>query len=169
MSILMLMSTSVLLEKSRSRAKSVPRLAEVPIYLKPPWGGRPTPFAPIASIQIHGSVLGREASESARALLDSGADYTEIPARFAARLGLRRVGEKPIADADGKERKYPTFFARVELEGRVFEVVVIAKGFIVNGAEWALIGRDILTQAVVLNGPANVYDVAPAMPASGAP
>jgi hypothetical protein len=129
----------------------------MPGYQIPPWG-RP-PAAPLATVVVHGKILGRDTTEPVRALLDSGADYTEIPLGVARRLGLRRSGERQI---DGRPTPDPTYFARIELERRIFEVVVIATDeFKVNGEIWGLIGRDILNEAVVLDGPRRTYEVAP--------
>ena len=130
----------------------------MPRYQVPPWG-RP-PAAPLATVMIHGHILGKATREPVRVLLDSGADYTEIPLAIAKKLALRRSGEKHI---DGRPNPDPTYYARIELEGRVFEIVAIATDeFKVNGEVWGLIGRDILNEAVVLDGPRRVYDVAPA-------
>lgn len=132
----------------------------MPGYVVPPWGR--FPLAPLATVLIHGHSLGRATTEPVRVLLDSGADYTEIPLSVARRLSLRRSGEKQI---NGRPRPAPAYWAPIELEGRVFKVVAIASDeFEVNGEVWGLIGRDILNQAVVLDGPRRVYEVAPPAP-----
>src|SRR5260370_32455237 len=129
----------------------------MPDYRLPP--GRCPHLAPLATVIIHGRVLGRNVTEPVRVLLDSGADYTEIPLGVARALGLKRSGEKTI---NGRPKPDPTYYAHVELERRIFDVVVIASDeFRVNGEVWGLIGRDILNEAVVLNGPRRVYEVAP--------
>ena len=75
-------------------------------------------------------------------------------------MGLRRAGEKRV---DGRAGPDPTYYAKIEIQERVFEVVAIATDeFLVNGEIWGLIGRDILNEAVVLDGPRRVFEVLPA-------
>jgi predicted aspartyl protease len=135
----------------------------MPGYRLPPWGSPPpAPLAPLATVRVHGQILGHPITEPVQALLDSGADYTEIPIRLAQKLRLRKAGQKQVA---GRPKPDTTYYAGIELEGRVFDVVVIASDqFDVEGEPWALIGRDILNEAVVLDGPGRAYTVAPATP-----
>ena len=65
-----------------------------------------------------------------------------------------------MVHSDGQELVCPKFWARVELEGRTFELNVIGNGIRVQGALWGLVGRDILNQAVVINGPRSFYTIA---------
>lgn len=131
----------------------------------PPWGG---PFAPLATIVVHGSRLGEPATEPIRALLDTGADYTEIPNRLARQLGLRQRGERDVRGVENRPRKLPKYVARIELGGRLFDTVVLGSdGLEVNGERWAIVGRDILNESVTLNWPRLTYVVASATDANG--
>ncbi|MBI2205528.1 MAG: retroviral-like aspartic protease family protein [Candidatus Rokubacteria bacterium] len=137
----------------------------MPAYQLPPWGG---PLAPLSTLTVSWG-LGRE---RVRAVLDSGADYTQVPTRVVRALGLRRVGERNVETADERRRQVlPTYIANIELENVVFEGVVIigSDDFTPNGDAWALVGRDILNEAVVLDGPSKSFTVsAPTRrPASG--
>ena len=140
----------------------------MPAYMMPPWQGPP---APLATIVVHGHRLGAPASQSVRALLDTGADYTEIPNALARQMELRQRGEKrDVRGVENISRPLPKYLARIELDGRLFEAVVLGSdGLEVNGERWAIVGRDILNEAVTLNWPRLTYDVAPATSASSAP
>ena len=103
--------------------------------------------------------------------MDTGADYTQIPMRIARSLGLRKVAERTINPADGRPpSRHPVYRADVELEGALFSGVLVTgnDSFSPNGEPWALVGRDILNEAVVLDGPGRVYTVRP-VSASNAP
>jgi len=105
-------------------------------YRFPPWGNTPplAPPAPLATVLVHGRILGRDATEQVDVLLDSGADYTQIPLGVAKKLGLRKAGEKYVNDQVTPD---PTYYARIEMEGRIFEIVAIATDeFTVNGETW---------------------------------
>lgn len=135
----------------------------MPNYRFPPWRGPQTPLAPLGTLRVQWN--GR--NETVQALLDTGADYTQIPLSIARALGLRKVGEREIIYADGIPRleshKSPTYRADVEFDGAVFRGVLVSgdDSFTPNGEPWALIGRDILNRAVVLDGPRRVYTVTP--------
>jgi hypothetical protein len=80
---------------------------------------------------------------------------------------LRRSGDKAVVRGtrDRESKEYPKYFARIEIDGRFFEIQVIAtEGLLVErqgdrDQAWALIGRDILNEAIVLDGPRTVYEV----------
>lgn len=82
----------------------------MPAYLIPPWNG---PLAPL--VQIH--VKWQGGREAVQALMDSGADFTQIPLRIVRALGLRQVRERQVRYGNGPPVILPVFSADIEFNG----------------------------------------------------
>jgi predicted aspartyl protease len=84
-----------------------------------------------------------------RALIDTGASMSCVPARRAAELGLTPHGFVFVTSFDGKKARYPVYKIRIgihEIDVGAFEVNAVGTSSFVEGAECA-IGRDILEGA----------------------
>jgi predicted aspartyl protease len=90
-------------------------------------------------------------------LVDTGADATLVPARIVQRLGLPPVDVVAVSGVEGLKQRATVHLASVELaELRV-------KARIIAFADEAILGRDVLNQAVVtLDGPGLTISVQPA-------
>ena len=96
------------------------------------------------------------ASRDILAILDTGADLTQIPVHIAQALNLEHVDDVPVVSAHGDEREKPVFVADLEFEGLRFELTSIV------GDDYpiALIGRDILNDLdSTFQGPARRFFV----------
>jgi predicted aspartyl protease len=95
------------------------------------------------------------------ALIDTGAATTAIRQGVAQQLGLLPVGVRPISTPSSTRADMPIYAIRVVLNTVVFEVTAIeATGLAVQGID-ALLGRDVLAQAVfVYIGYANEFTIA---------
>jgi len=83
-------------------------------------------------------------------LIDSGADQSTIPKITAQALGLQKISEVVVEDANGGSREQDVFVVDLEIHGRsVAALPVAATDFPV-----ILIGRDVLNDLLTeLNGP----------------
>ena len=98
------------------------------------------------------------ASESVQGILDTGADYTQVPETVARKLHLRPTGHRTFTNADGTRATSRLYVANVEFDGRSFP------GLEVTGSPLriALIGRDILNTLVSeFDGPSLSYSLRP--------
>jgi len=111
------------------------------------------PPAPVIPVRIS-SPVGDEAVMLPM-LVDTGADCTLVPARIVRRLGLPRIDAIGVTGVGGATKRAMVHAASVELGG----LRVLAR--IVAFADEAILGRDILNQAVVtLDGPGLAMSVA---------
>lgn len=120
----------------------------MPAYRNPPWGG---PLAPLVDLTVAWGTR----SAVILGILDSGADQTQIPIATANAVGLRRIRDKLITAAGGQVESHPVFAASLEFDGRTFvNLPVVGTPLLIS-----LIGRDILNQVAVLDGPHLTYSV----------
>lgn len=89
------------------------------------------------------------------AILDTGADQTLIPLRIALALGLRKVRDKQVFDANGRQQLQPVYVANIEFDGVLFNNLAV----IGSAIPIALIGRDVLNQVALLDGPRRTYSL----------
>lgn len=90
------------------------------------------------------------------AILDTGADLTQIPAAIARALNLEHVDDVPVSSAHGDEKEKPMFVADLEFEGLRFA----AASVVGDDYPIALIGRDILNDLdSTFLGPARRFSV----------
>jgi len=110
--------------------------------------------------------------EAVMALLDSGADYTQIPTATVTNLGLKKKGDRLVDRKDGlPPTSVPTYVTDIILEGVTFRDVLVSgtDDFGFDGTPWALVGRDILNEGVILDGPRKWFTVTDPSSASVAP
>lgn len=111
------------------------------------------PPAPVVPVRISGPV-GDEAVMLPM-LVDTGADCTLVPALIVRRLGLPQIDVIGVTGVGGARKHATVHAASVELSG----LRVLAR--IVAFADEAILGRDILNQAVVtLDGPGLAVSIA---------
>jgi predicted aspartyl protease len=104
------------------------------------------PPAPVVPVRVAGP-LGEDAVMLAM-LVDTGADCTLVPAPIVRRLGLPQIDSIHVTGVGGARRRATVHAAAVELGG----LRVLAR--VVAFADEAILGRDVLNQAVVtLDGP----------------
>lgn len=130
----------------------------MPAYRIPPWRSAPpeppAPLAPIVDLMVSWN---NRPPERVLAILDTGADQTQIPLNIALALRLRKLRDKPITDANGQRRWQPVYAAKIEFDGIAFDnLSVIGSPF-----PFALIGRDVLNQVAVLDGPRLTVSLTP--------
>jgi len=90
------------------------------------------------------------------AILDTGADLTQIPAHIAQSLSLEHVDDVRVSSAHGDEKEKPLFVADLEFEGLRFETA----SMVGDDYPIALIGRDILNDLdSAFQGPARRFSV----------
>jgi predicted aspartyl protease len=110
------------------------------------------PPAPVLPVRISGPI-GEEAVMLPM-LVDSGADCTLVPASIVRRLGLPQIDVIGLTGVGGARSRATVHAASVELGGLRWLVRVVAF------ADEAILGRDVLNQAVVtLDGPGLVCSV----------
>jgi len=94
-----------------------------------------------------------------QAILDTGADQTQIPIPVAQSLRLRKLREKEITDANGRRALQSVYGAQLGFDGVTFTLPILSTPLPI-----ALIGRDILNQVAVLDGPGLTYSLQPPPP-----
>ncbi len=119
---------------------------------QPPWIA-PTPPAPLVDLRI----TWNGGSDEVLGILDTGADQTQIPLRIALALRLRKLREKPITDANSKQVLQPVYAANISFDGVTFDNLPV----IGSPLPIALIGRDVLNQVAVLDGPRLTFSLTP--------
>jgi predicted aspartyl protease len=122
----------------------------VPEYRDDPFGND-VPPGPYLSLTVRSGDRAREIL----ALIDSGADGTQIPQDAADGLQLEQVDTIITRDAHDRREESPLFYADLEFAGFEFP------GILITGGEYpvALIGRDVLNELITtLNGPARVFE-----------
>lgn len=84
-------------------------------------------------------------SSPIRALIDTGADKTEIPVTIQNRLDLKPHGEATVTYGNNVPIKKSTYFANVSFNGFNFEFIEV----ITAVRNFALLGRDVLNKLKV--------------------
>src|SRR5213593_1624826 len=120
----------------------------MPAYRNPPWGG---PLAPLVDLTVTWGTR----SAVILGILDTGADQTQIPIATANAVVLRKLRDKLIMAADGQQGSHPVYAATLEFDGRTFVNLPVVGTHL----PIALVGRDILNQVAVLDGPRLTYSV----------
>ena len=115
------------------------------------------PGAPIVEIGVSHIASG-EQEVSLSALVDSGADATMLPITILNQVGARFLETRQMRGATGHRLTVDTYLVTINLASRSIQgIQVIAMR---EGVE-AVVGRDVLNQfEIVLNGPANVVEIA---------
>ncbi len=131
----------------------------MPAYQTPPWTAPPEPLPPPAPL-VDLAVSWDNRSDHVLAILDTGADQTQIPLTIALALRLRKIRDKPITDSNGHQRLQPVYVAKIEFDGIVFGTLPV----IATALPIALIGRDLLNQVAVLDGPRLTFSLTPVQP-----
>jgi predicted aspartyl protease len=89
-----------------------------------------------------------------RALIDSGASITVIPAGTAEELQLAEVGRMRIRGVGGTAHEVAVYAVEIETAGTTSLVRAVGLG------ESALVGRDLLNQwTVTLRGPQKLVEI----------
>jgi len=84
-----------------------------------------------------------------RAMIDTGASMSCIPAHRATSLGLSPHRFIDVTSFDGRKERYPVYKIKIgvhEIDGGIFEVNAVGTAPFTEGAE-CTIGRDILEGA----------------------
>ena len=111
------------------------------------------PPAPVVPVRIAGPV--GDAAILLPMLVDTGADCTLVPASIVRRLGLPRIDVIGVTGVGGARKRAMVHAASIELGGFRWLARVVAF------ADEAILGRDLLNQAVVtLDGPGLVMSIA---------
>jgi len=87
----------------------------------------------------------------APAILDTGADFSSIPTRFAKQHKLPIHDWKPVLQSDGTQQKRPVYYLKVEVSG----LRAITERFIDSGYPETLIGVNILNRWRILLDPSH--------------
>lgn len=127
----------------------------MPAYRNPPWAGPPAPL-----VDLHVRWGSRATTAPILAILDSGADQTQIPLNVAVSLLLRKISDKAVNDANGQQQLQPIYAANLEFDSLRFDNIAV----IGSPLRIALIGRDILNRLAVLDGPRLTYSLTPLLP-----
>ncbi|MBO3840164.1 MAG: hypothetical protein JTT17_04965 [Candidatus Brockarchaeota archaeon] len=105
------------------------------------------PPAPVVKLTVYRPFS--EESVTGIGKIDSGADMTVIPNKWAKGLSLIPASVVWVRGYDGRLREAYTYYARIEFQGFKFPLVEI----LLSNRQDALIGRDILNKLKVeLNG-----------------
>ena len=90
-------------------------------------------------------------------LIDSGSDQSTIPKITAQALGLQKISEVYIEDANGGLQEQDVFAVDLDFHGFTIQALPVAA----TDFPVILIGRDILNgQVTELNGPAQTFTLA---------
>jgi predicted aspartyl protease len=121
----------------------------MPAYRDPFGDGSPGPF-----LTLRVSWNGQH--RDILALVDTGADLTQIPSIVANALQLQQVDEIPVTSGHNDTTDQPIFVADIEFEGIQFPAVSI----LADEYPIALIGRDLLNELnTMLEGPAQRFSL----------
>ena len=119
----------------------------MPGYRDPAWGGPP---APLVDVQFEWQ--GRR--EVVTGILDTGADFTQLPQTVVRALQLTPVGDITITDANGNRQPRYIYLANVTFEGLDFPTTPV----IGSDLPVVLVGRDILNALrATFDGPATTF------------
>ena len=121
----------------------------MPDYLDPFGDGFPGPYLTL-TVEWAGQI------RSLLAILDTGADLTQIPETAAQGLQLEQVESMPTVGSHGDTKERPVYVANLTLGGFAFPVTwVVGDDYPV-----ALIGRDVLNDLVArFDGPAQTFEL----------
>lgn len=87
-------------------------------------------------------------------LIDSGADQTTIPKITAQALGLQKISEVIVEDANGGSQEQDVFAVDLQFHGFTIQALPVAA----TNFPVILIGRDVLNDLIAdLNGPALTF------------
>ena len=120
----------------------------MPAYRAAPWGG---PAAPLVDLAV--SWNGK--TEPMLAILDTGADQTQISLAIAHALGLRKIRDKKVTGTHGDTKCEPVYAANLAFDGLIFDSFPV----VATSLPLALIGRDILNRVAVLDGPRQTFSL----------
>jgi predicted aspartyl protease len=129
----------------------------VPDYRDDPLGNPDNPPGPYLPLIVRWGGAWREIL----ALVDTGADGTQIPNPTAEGLELEQIDTIWTRDAHNRTRESPVYYAHLEFAGFEFPAVLVV------GEDYpiALIGRDVLNELITtLNGPARAFEFARPIP-----
>lgn len=89
-------------------------------------------------------------------LIDSGADQSTIPRITAQALGLQKISEVYVEDANGGSQERDVFVVDLQFHGLAIAALPVAA----TDFPVILIGRDVLKDVVTeLNGPAQTFSI----------
>lgn len=94
------------------------------------------PPAPVVDIVVRWGA--RE--EPARGILDTGADFTQLPESVVLAMRLPRISDRTIRTASGQTYNASVHVAHLEFEGLSFRNIAIVS----SPLSIALVGRDLL-------------------------
>jgi predicted aspartyl protease len=77
-----------------------------------------------------------------KALIDTGADGSVIPAELRDEWNLNKTGEVTTVDFRNEERNEPTYDVRIVIKGLISKIVEVT----VENQDDLLLGRDILNE-----------------------
>jgi predicted aspartyl protease len=110
------------------------------------------PPAPIVTLSVSRPDDPSNTVDAIPALVDSGADFTVLPARLVGPLRLEQSGFRRLLGFGGRIVECPTYLVRIQITGMLQRFLVSVP---CDSTEpMALLGRDILSQyRVVIDGP----------------
>lgn len=94
------------------------------------------------------------------AIIDSGAEYTSVPAEIADEFQLEQRGEMDVSGTTGPKEVQRVYEVNLEFLGLAFPVHPVLAGTGEITKEFVLIGRDILNRyRLVLDGPNFIFTI----------
>ena len=113
------------------------------------------PPAPVLTVQITGVVHSRP-RVTLPALLDTGSDFTAVPANLISRLKLYAVRPLILEDVSGETKETFLYGVRLGYANQPVQAMQV----MLTGLPFAILGRDWLNQYhVYLNGPEARFEV----------
>jgi hypothetical protein len=116
-----------------------------------------TPPAPFLYVTVSSPNDLRDGVSDVPAQLDTGADFSVVPARLVERLRLVQLDETPIAGFGGHITVEPTFLIGLAVQPYAPDIVRVVAS---REEPFVLLGRDVLNRfEIVLDGPRLVFEV----------